>query len=346
MFAHIACLFYSAYCQKGLHEESAPWILSLLFPSLAAMAMKDISPLQVLGFVELSFLVFCSVKLFTKFDVPSTNPQPLLNDRNWDYIYNSVWQSHKSVDMKRKFLTAWFYDAPYECIRREDAIRFLAWMHFGIREEDLTLSQRYEVVFRDLPRLEYEVNNGVEFQYRSDNEEPLGCIRFNLEPLRYRHKPLLFYIVTHGTRFYIKQALKDLGFSYTPPQDSKKDLGYFYRPGSPSKTTDASAKTPLVFVHGVGGISYYYNLIKDIGDKNDSPIILIDLPFISLQVADNIPSVIDQVQSVCNIMNEKIGRDTKATFVGHSFGSLILSWMVQSCPNRVANCVFLGKFHD
>lgn len=326
---------------KAIHEESAPWILSLVFPSLASLMFRNVSPLHFSGFVELSFLVFCTAKLFTKFDVPSTNPQPLLKDRDWDYVYNSIWESQDTLESKRKFLTSWFYDTPFERLRREDVISFLAWIHFGIQEEQLTPDQKLEVESKDLPRLEYEVNDGKTLPLRSSEEEKLTCVRFNLEPLRFRHKPLIFYIVTHGTRFYVTKALKELGFSYNPPQDPEKSLGYFFRPGNPPTSKDTSEQTPLVFVHGVGGISYYFNLIKEIGNKSEAPIILLDLPFISLQVSDHIPSIVDQVKSVCNILNENIGEHKKATFVGHSFGSLILSWMVQSHPDRVANCVFL-----
>ena len=79
--------------------------------------------------------------------------------------------------------------------------------------------------------------------------------------------------------------------------------------------------------------------------RSRSDIILVDLPFISLQVADNIPCVADQIQSVSNILDDTVGKDKKATFVGHSFGTLILSWMTQSRPEQVANCVFLGEFY-
>ena len=315
----------------------------MLFTTLVSLFLSDATPFQISCALELSFLFLCSVKLFTKFDIPTTTPEPLLSDRDWNYVFNSVWESQKSLSEKREFVTAWFYDVPFECIRKEDAIRFLAWIHFGIQEEDLSAAQRYDIVKKDLPRLEYEVNNGNQFISRKQNENALECVRFNLEPLRFRHKPLLFYIVTHGTGLYVRQALKDLGFSYTPPRDAKKNLGYFYRPGSPSREKKESTSTPLVFVHGVGGIAYYFQLIKDLGSKTDSPIILVDLPFISLQVEDNIPSVMNQIESVCGILDEKLGKSTKATFVGHSFGSLLLSWMVQSRPKRVANCVFLGK---
>jgi len=321
---------------KAIHEESAPWMLSFFIPSVVSMALNNILPLQASISLEITFLIFCSIKLFTKFDVPSTNPEPLLNNRNWTYIYNSIWKYQKDIQSKRSFVTSWFYDVPFEQIRREDAIRFIAWLKFSVEESEISSFQRYEIETIDLPRLEKEANNGVRIRSRAAEEEPLGCLRFNLEPLRFRFKPFLFYFLTHGIKFYAKQALDDLGFSYTPPKDPKTDLGYFYRPAKQMEN-----KTPLVFVHGVGGISTYYNLIKEIVNKNDSSVILIDLPFVSLQMSDDIPSIIDQSKSVCNILDETVGKNTKATFVGHSFGSLILSWMVQSHPDRVANCVFI-----
>ena len=93
---------------------------------------------------------------------------------------------------------------------------------------------------------------------------------------------------------------------------------------------DKIKSNPLVFVHGVGGLGFYYQLINDIVKESSNenvPIILLDLPHVSLRIQDDIPEIALQVKSVCKILDETVGKQA-ATFVGHSFGSILLSWYI------------------
>lgn len=243
----------------------------------------------------------------------------------------------------------WFYDSvPFSRLRYEDALPFIAWLRYGMLEEQLTASQLEELEREDMAKLEREVNDGRTLPRRSAGEEPIPCLRFNLEPMRYRHKPLAFYGITHALKELLTVALSGMGFEYRPPQDGMKELGYWYRPareGVVEGGDGTEVPTPLVFVHGVGGLVFYYQMIERLAEKieqgSGAAMILFDLPFISLRMSDDIPSITDQIESVCRTMDETVGEGVKATFVGHSFGSIILSWMVQSRPEKVANCVFL-----
>jgi pimeloyl-ACP methyl ester carboxylesterase len=106
----------------------------------------------------------------------------------------------------------------------------------------------------------------------------------------------------------------------------------------------AEASTfPLVFVHGVGGMCFYYGLLEELTQETDGSIVLLDLPFVSLRIADEIPSVNNQIQSIEAILDEKFGPGSKVSFAGHSYGSIVLSWMVQAKSERVANCIFIGE---
>eukprot|EP00587_Corethron_hystrix_P008129 CAMPEP_0113303028 /NCGR_PEP_ID=MMETSP0010_2-20120614/3613_1 /TAXON_ID=216773 ORGANISM="Corethron hystrix, Strain 308" /NCGR_SAMPLE_ID=MMETSP0010_2 /ASSEMBLY_ACC=CAM_ASM_000155 /LENGTH=326 /DNA_ID=CAMNT_0000156953 /DNA_START=266 /DNA_END=1242 /DNA_ORIENTATION=- /assembly_acc=CAM_ASM_000155 len=234
-------------------------------------------------------------------------------------------------------LMGWFYDQPFENLRKEDAITFLAFLKFGITVEALSPNQ-IEELDNDICTLEREINAGVALPERGNEEKSLSCIRFNLEPLRFRHKPLVYYAITHGAQYWFNIFVKDLGFQYHETKDPSKSLGYYCRP---SKESSIANLDPLVFVHGVGGIPFYSQLIKDIAKEYCGPIILLDLNFVSLRIADKVPEITDQLCCVCETLNDHFGEDTKATFVGHSYGSLILSWMIQKNPHRVANCVFL-----
>jgi hypothetical protein len=69
-----------------------------------------------------------------------------------------------------------------------------------------------------------------------------------------------------------------------------------------------------------------------------------------IQMYNEIPKIQSQVESIFSIIDD-ITDDTtgdnsppsKATLVGHSYGTAIMSWMVQSKPERISGCVFLGK---
>jgi len=193
---------------QAVHDESLPWIVTFVLTAVTAYAVQHPLPFHISMCVELVFFLHCTIKLLTKFDVPET-PEPLLNDRDWEQVVKSIWSSQTDVPSRRSFLMGWFYDAPFERLRREDAITYLAWMRFGIPLEGgyLRPGQLESLVEFDLRELERNINYGRMLPLRREGEEPLSCIRFNLEPLRYRHKPLIFYFVTHGAFFLLRRGM-------------------------------------------------------------------------------------------------------------------------------------------
>eukprot|EP00978_Attheya_sp_CCMP212_P008725 scaffold20492_cov56-Attheya_sp.AAC.2 len=333
-----------------MHEESPPWLAAMTLPAVMSIALHSFLPFHVAGLAEGSFLGYCIGKLFYSFDRP-TVPQPLIKSRKWEDLYDKVWASQHDVKSCQEFLMGWFYDAPFDSLRQEDAMTYLAWMKHGKMMEHLTPDQRSTLADIELKELEIQTNSGNPLPTRQCDEEPLGCIRFNLEPLRFRHKPLMFYGITHGIFHFASALLKEkFGFQYVPATNPKKDLGYWYRPPGSLASDKSSVTRPLVFVHGVGGLAFYFQLIAEImssvmKEGDSTPMILLDLPHVSLRLCDDIPTIESQVNSICSILDETVGigrnEPVKATFIGHSYGTVVLSWMVQSCPERVANCIFM-----
>lgn len=89
--------------------------------------------------------------------------------------------------------------------------------------------------------------------------------------------------------------------------------------------------------------------MKDATASDNVPIVLIDLPHVSLRMYDEIPHIKAQTTAISQILddiNEKVGNFShgKATLVGHSYGTVVMSWLVQSEPDRIGGCVFLGMF--
>lgn len=233
-----------------------------------------------------------------------------------------------------------------------------AWMKHGVLFEEpygmLSKREVSKLKTFDLPLLVKHVNSGKPLPKRQDQEEPLPVMRFNCEPLRYRHKPLIFYGITHGANFALHLILKKHNFAYVSAADPKKDIGYWYRLPSDNdcnNKSNISKEPPLVFAHGVGGLGFCYQMIKDLLEndtiRDQTPLILLDLPHVSLRLYDHIPKIIPQVESISKIIDDVVsyrGDDrgqSKATFVGHSYGTYLLSWMVQKYPEKVGGCVFL-----
>ena len=137
-------------------------------------------------------------------------------------------------------------------------------------------------------------------------------------------------------------ALAGDNFVYVPAKDPKKDIAYWYM--IPDNEASEMHSSPIVFVHGVGGLAFCHGLIKRMkvdSEEQKRPIILLDLPHVSLRMHSDIPDISAQIDSICKMLDDTCGANSKATFVGHSFGSILLSWMVQKKPGKVAGCVFL-----
>ncbi len=339
-----------------------PWLASFIVAIIPSFIIRSTAPITASFVAEAVFFIYCTAKLLLKFNKP-TLPEPILRDK-WEDVAEMVWASQKDVASSREYLMGWYYDAPFERLRVEDALSYLAWMKHGVPYERnmLTEDELNHLQSYDLPLLTKKVNKGRPLPARQPHEEPLPVMRFNCEPLRYRHKPLLFYGITHGINFALHKILKGNNFEYVRAADPTKDLSYWYRlpeggSNNHNNNNDRALDPPMVFAHGVGGLAFCYKLIDDIlHDKtvsDQTPIILIDLPQVSLRINDEFPKIKSQIDSICNIIDDVVPRNfdrkggqenlpNKATFVGHSYGTLLLSWMVQKRPERVAGCVFLG----
>jgi pimeloyl-ACP methyl ester carboxylesterase len=380
---------------KAIHEESIPYLASIIITLIPALIIRSTTPITISILADTLFCIYCTAKVIFKLNKPIL-PEPILRS-NWEDLADLVWSSQRDLQSNRNFLMGWYYDKPFESLREEDALAYLAWMKHGVSIEHrdsnngmmmISNDQYSTLKTYDYPLLCKKVNHNKPLPKRKENENPLPVMRFNCEPLRYRHKPLLFYGVTHGINFVLHQILRGSDFTYVPAKDTKKDLGYWYRlpedvtstkkKKKNEKTTitdmdnmDMTIHPPLVFAHGVGGLAFCYKLIDDLlhdnAVKEQTPIILLDLPHVSLRIHDDIPEIKHQVKSMTKIIDDVVslshgerkatatatgsvekGRSNsssnspnKATFVGHSFGTILLSWMVQSNPERVGGCVFL-----
>ncbi|KAI8474759.1 MAG: hypothetical protein J3K34DRAFT_517850 [Monoraphidium minutum] len=93
-----------------------------------------------------------------------------------------------------------------------------------------------------------------------------------------------------------------------------------------------SKDMPIVFCHGVGGLSLYLEMIKYILDLGH-PVICLEYKHVSLRLTQRIPTIDDVIKDLVHILDKlDIGR---ACIVGHSYGTFVGSRLVQQHRDRV-----------
>jgi len=132
--------------------------------------------------------------------------------------------------------------------------------------------------------------------------------------------------------------MRRLGFSLF----KSADLTYWHRPAPVTAETSAQAATPLVFVHGVGlGPLPYVGFIEELTKQSNGPTIVIELPFVAQRLS-GLPQAPDEMRTVEAIAGALQRHNIHAaTFVGHSLGTIYLSWVARLRPELLASAVFL-----
>ena len=250
-------------------------------------------------------------------------------DRNW----NTLWQNVlTSVPDPKAWLLSYFPTCPsFEALRREDVLELVSWGMFSTTSDFIQEKDQFAVA-RAIKQMESVLE--VEFRVRSSQEAAHSVLRPSIETLRWAHKPLLFYLFTQGI-FGAIVAHRLKGNSFV--RKSSGVLSYWTNANTfPSSSSPSS--TPIILCHGIGGLLVYVDFILKLIPLN-SPIIVLEFPAVSLNIAPTVPTLDATTSALRNILDEH--GFSKAVFIGHSFGSSIVSWAVQYLPERVAGSVFI-----
>lgn len=303
-----------------LKGDAIPWVVTALLVLPAVFISKSLIPAVLVGIIDLVWFVYNYVQA-RAMNAPA-KPEPVSRG------LLELWEKclTESPDGPADFVVGWFYDAPLASISREDVEVWLASTCFSTTYDRLVPESRSDVLLIfDL----IETKLSHRFPPRAEGQAPVPCMRFSIEKLEWTHKPFVFYAVCQG-------VLGSLGMlSLWGEGFSRHRSGVFDYWVRMPETQEARQRTPIVFCHGIGvGLIMYFSFIKALL-THDCPIILLELPFISGNIAPGkIPSISEQVSSMEQIFN-RWGLD-KGLFVGHSYGSVLLSWMAQHLPSRVA----------
>ena len=305
---------------RCVNSELIIAIEAILFGLLPfAMELEEVSGPVVL--LELAFFTLCTLGTKMKLGVPY---EQFTGDRDWDVLWRDVLST---VDDPKAWIASYFVGAEFDDLSREDVFEFITWAMFTTTPEYIDVEDHSQVD-RSIALIEDFI--GIRFPPKREGAKKFDILRPSIEPLRAVHKPLLFYLVTQGV---FGALLSHRMSKHNFVRKTEGELIYWTNVDSVQ-----SDKAPIVMAHGIGGLCAYFDFVKSLLPL-DAPLIVLEIPSVSLHIAPNVPSIEAHVQSMSSIL-DRHGFE-KAVFIGHSFGSSIVSWMVQSRPDRVAASVFM-----
>lgn len=177
----------------------------------------------------------------------------------------------------------------------------------------------------------------------------LRCFRLRNDPFPSKHRPLFMYMMT---AFFLplfgSHVLSGLGFR---PYRSGSTEYWFRPPGGLWAKTLRSGRPwnfggeghqPLVFCHGIGVgptmcISFLQLLARGLGE--DHPIFLVDTAAVSMRFSDDVPGAREIATNMVSML--QVWGFNGAHFVGHSFGSFLVAWMLRYQRSYVWRCTFM-----
>ncbi|KAI8474758.1 MAG: Alpha/Beta hydrolase protein [Monoraphidium minutum] len=153
------------------------------------------------------------------------------------------------------------------------------------------------------------------------------------DDLKVHYRPLAFYVMMEGCALTSWAAMRLMGFQC----HRLGDTVYYTRglgadaarlggaPGAP-------APAPILFLHGVGGLVIYLELIWQIVALA-GPVIVVDIRHMGMRLSPRIPCV-DEMTSEIDAILGRVGV-SKVCVVGHSYGTLVASRLVKRFPQRL-----------
>ena len=220
-----------------------------------------------------------------------------------------------------KFVRGFFFDIKIEDITYEDIAEWLCWAFFDKEHPDkddkLILNYMIDKISQLCNR---------QFPHRTNRRNKF--MAYSIEPYDCGYNMLLIYTITmciYPISAFI--YLTGMGFK----QIIIKNIRFWIL----RKNND---KTPIVLIHGLGGgIFPYCDFITSLLQL-EATIIIPDLPFLCMYMDDNVP---DDDVIILAIKNAIENIHSKAIIIGHSYGTVIMSWIIQEYPYIVERAVLL-----
>jgi pimeloyl-ACP methyl ester carboxylesterase len=267
----------------------------------------------------------------------------------------STAENGREFEVYREWLLRWFLreDPPTSAVKLQDLRKgnveeWLAWAFFDASLDEI----QSKTVLSDLLSLTNMVEGALHVKFAAGHNRQIRCIRLTLDKMHATQRPLVYYWainlllglgkigihllgyrkrIVHGGSVYYRPAVQ---VPAAPPAKGAK-------PAKPAKgakgAKGAKPTTPIVFCHGLGvGYVHYLWVLKALPPS--SPVYLLDFPNITMTLgAETQPSVASTQQLVKRTLADD--GHTSACFVAHSFGTICVSWLLNSQDASICSLV-------
>jgi pimeloyl-ACP methyl ester carboxylesterase len=222
----------------------------------------------------------------------------------------------------------WMYDVDVHAVVKRHHLEFTAWALFNLRVDEITEPETRENVLQCYRELVPSDDDTEDVVHEDIGERQRCCRAFTREPLCVWHKPYIFYCLYSVVFEYGKTTFfTSNGFT----RRAVHHFRYWYKSGE-------NSNLPIFFWHGFGcGLLPYWKNLNSI-IATGRTVIVFELPFLTPALTEYFPSkdeVLLAYDKVCIELNIR-----KASHIGHSFGSVVMGWIVKHFPDRVVSMVF------
>lgn len=257
------------------------------------------------------------------------------------------------LSMKRAELSSWFFKAPIQEITRGNIAEWLA-SHFfenstpeALRRDPEQAGELEDLVGRIVTWAQLEdIVGGTE-----PNPE-VRCMRLMRDPLPSAHRPFWLYLITHYLLPRVtRDKLERMGFR----RYRAGAMMYWLRRGARARgdhadeerspqlgsPLGATVAVPLVFCHGLGaGMLPYVSFVRHLAaEYPEADVFCVDMPHIQMRPREEVPSAREMCACVGDML--RAWGHSSAHLVGHSFGTIVCSWLVRYTPSMVVSASFV-----
>lgn len=231
---------------------------------------------------------------------------------------------------------------------------FLAWAFYHCAPDEVPRER-----LQEFDQLLEEGIRWVGMRFPPGYNRDAQPMRVTMDKVNSQHRPLSQYVFTSLVLPFINSVLLHrLGFKHY----KSGTLSYWHRPADHDSRHSVDSESdceppglnrgdgpgiahrtlpPLVFVHGLGLnlLPYYFFIRELLTLASGRAVLLVSLPHISMCLQEHVPSSAETVACLSDMLSS--WGYAKGHFIGHSFGSLPLAWMVRRAPNRVSMVSFI-----
>ncbi|KAI0100937.1 alpha beta hydrolase fold family [Nemania sp. FL0031] len=292
-------------------------------------------PIELLAYAEVLF--FFVVSRPRQHSLNKSPPEIIKRTRQERrLLFKKCWSSVPDLE---SFMTAWFGRNRLDSICREDVKDFLAW---GL----LYKTQATDEDDEELEEYLHQTEERLCFKFRPGygTHRPL---QVSTDPLRLRHKPLIFYVIGVGIddlmtyiqgramgldhyRLSLCESLRVFPFRphtiFTAHKSPSTYLSYWHRQHT------ATNRSPILFIHGIGaGMRTYTGFLHDLirGDSNSDGqvgIIALEIMPISMRITRGILPRQKLLREILKVLNHH--EWNRFVLLGHSYGSIIATHLL------------------